>query len=188
MIVGDFYLPDIDYNLWTTCRSENHFSYLFLENLRDTILEQPINLPTRWLHDTPGNVLNLCLVDITEIIKDIDIATRLGNCDHLCLEIELIFPMSKDNMTSEKGNFYSGDYKTANSKLLKIEWNVMDDMNVEQCWSYYSENVKKIINDTIRIHMDAKKEPNPPGWTIIALSLLIRNTKLGNVLLSLEIA
>ena len=70
MIVGDFNLPEIDWNLWNTRRSENHFSYLLLENLRDNILEQPINRPTRWLHDTPGNVLDLYLVDNTEIIKD----------------------------------------------------------------------------------------------------------------------
>ena len=72
MIVGDLNLPEIDWNLWNTRRSENHL-YLFLENLIDNFLEQPINRPTRWLHDTPGNVLDLCLVDNTEIIKDIDL-------------------------------------------------------------------------------------------------------------------
>ena len=55
-----------------------------------------------------------------------------------------------------------GDYKTANSKLLEIDWNVMDDMNVEQCWNYFSENVKTVINDTIPIHKDPKKKPKPP--------------------------
>ena len=188
MIIGDFYLPEIDWNLWTTCRSENHFSYLFLENLRDNFLEQPINSPTRWLHDTPGNVLDLCLVDNTEIIKDIDITTILGNSDHLCLEIELIFPISKDNISSKKRNFYRGDYKTANSKLLEIDWNVMDEMNVEQCWNYFSENVKTVINDTSGFIRTLRRNLNPPGWTTIALSLLIRNTKLGNVILSQEIA
>ena len=56
------------------------------------------NRRTRWLHDMPGNTLDLCLVDNTEVIKDIDIITRLGNSDHLCLEIVLIFPISKDNI------------------------------------------------------------------------------------------
>ena len=27
MIVGDFNIPEIDWNLWTTCKNENHFSY-----------------------------------------------------------------------------------------------------------------------------------------------------------------
>ena len=63
-----------------------------------------VNPQTRWLHDTPGNILDLCLVDNTEIIKDIDI-TRLGNSDHLCLEIELIFPFSKDTMHNKFSKF-----------------------------------------------------------------------------------
>ena len=69
--VGDFITPEIDWNLWTTCKNENHFSYLFLENIRDNnyCLEQHINRPTRWLHDTPGNVLDLCLVDSVDIIR-----------------------------------------------------------------------------------------------------------------------
>ena len=85
-------------------------------------------------------------------------------------------------MSSKKRNFYRGDYKTTNSKLLEIDWNVMDDMNVEQCWSYFSENVKTVINYTIPIHKDPQKKPNLPGWTIIALSLLFRNTTRGNVI------
>ena len=105
MIVVDFNIPEIDWNLWTTCRNENHFSYLFLENLRDNFLEQPINRPTRWLHDTPGNVLDLCLVDNTDIIKEIDNTTRLGNSDHLCLEIELTFPETKNKISTKRRNF-----------------------------------------------------------------------------------
>ena len=124
MIVGDFNIPEIDWNLWTTCRNGNHFSYLFLENLRDNFLEQPINRPTRWLHDTPGNVLDLCLVGNTEIIKEIDITTRLGNSDHLCLEIELTFPGTKNNISTKRRNVYRGDYKTASSKLSEIDWHV----------------------------------------------------------------
>ena len=46
------------------------------------------------------------------------------NSGHLCLEIELIFPISKNNTSSKKRNFYRGDYKTANSKILEIDWNI----------------------------------------------------------------
>ena len=95
----------------------------------------------------------------------------------MCLEIELIFPISKDYISSKKRNFYRGDYKTANSKLLEIDWNVMDDMNVEQCWNYFSENVKTIINDTIPIHKDPKKKPKPPWMDNYCLKLVNKKYK-----------
>ena len=172
MIVGDFNIPEIDWNLWTTCKNENHFSYLFLENIRDNFLEQPVNRPTRWLHDTPGNVLDLCLVDSSDIIGELDITTRLGNSDHLCLEIELIFPVLTNNITTKKRNFYRGDYKTANSKLSDINWDIMEEMNVEQCWDFFSQNVKEVINDTIPLHKDPKKKPKPPWMDNYCLKLV----------------
>ena len=172
MIVGDFNIPEIDWNLWTTSKSENHFSYLFLENLRDNFLEQPITKPTRWLHDTPGNVLDLCLIDNKDIVKEMDITTRLGNSDHLCIEIELIFPVLTENISTKRRNFYRGDYKSANSKLTDINWEVMEEMNVEQCWTFFSENVKAVINDTIPIHKDPKKKPKPPWMDHFCLKLV----------------
>ena len=172
MIVGDFNIPEIDWNLWTTSKSENHFSYLFLENLRDNFLEQPITKPTRWLHDTSGNVLDLCLIDNKDIVKEMDITTRLGNSDHLCIEIELIFPVLTENISTKRRNFYRGDYKSLNSKLTDINWEVMEEMNVEQCWTFFSENVKAVINDTIPIHKDPKKKPKPPWMDHFCLKLV----------------
>ena len=52
IIMGDFNMPEINWELWTTSRSENHHSYRFLECLRDSFLEQPITHPTRWVNDT----------------------------------------------------------------------------------------------------------------------------------------
>ena len=69
LIMGDFNLPDINWELWTTSRSENHLSYKFLECLRDNFWEQTIFSPTRWVKDQPGNVLDLCVTDNPEIIK-----------------------------------------------------------------------------------------------------------------------
>ena len=42
------------------------------------------------------------------------------NSDHLCIEIELIFPVLTENISTKRRNFYRGDYKSANSKLTDI--------------------------------------------------------------------
>ena len=89
IFMGDFNM--INWELWTTSRSENHHSYRFLECLRDNFLEQPITHQTRWMNDEPGNVLDLCLIDDTDLIKNLEITTRLGNSDHLSIEVELTF-------------------------------------------------------------------------------------------------
>ena len=51
LIMGDFNPPEINWDLWTTTRSETHISYKFLECLRDNFWEQAIFSPTRWVND-----------------------------------------------------------------------------------------------------------------------------------------
>ena len=60
LIIGDFNLPEIDWDLWITSRSENHVSFNFLECVIDNFLEQAVTHPTRWVNDEPGNVIDLC--------------------------------------------------------------------------------------------------------------------------------
>ena len=157
LILGDFNLPDINWELWTTSRSENHLSNKFLECLRDNFWEQTIFSPTRWVKDQPGNVLDLCVTDNPEIIKNIEITTRLGNSDHLSIEIELTFPRKISQSYSEKRNYYKGDYISANRKLSDVDWKCMIDMDLETSWQYFSNQVSDIINETIPLH----KEINP---------------------------
>ena len=76
--MGDFNMPEINWELWTTSRSENHHSYRFLECLRDNFLEQPITHPTRWVNDEPGNVLDLCLIDDTDLITLPHLRSKTG--------------------------------------------------------------------------------------------------------------
>ena len=66
------------------------------------------------------NVFDLCLIDDTDLIKNLEITTRLGNSDHLSIEVELTFLKSEFNKDSARRNFYKGDYIKTNQKLLEI--------------------------------------------------------------------
>lgn len=38
---------------------------------------KPVTHPTVWVNDEPGNILDLCFVDNIDIIKKLEITTRL---------------------------------------------------------------------------------------------------------------
>ena len=173
LILGDFNLPEINWELWTTNRSENHLSYKFLECLRDNFWEQTILSPTRWVNDQPGNVLDLCVTDNSDIVKNLEITTRLGNSDHLSVEIELIFPKHVSQSYTEKRNFYKGDYASANEKLSSVNWACMLDMDLETSWQYFSSEVSNIVNETIPQHKELNpKKPKPPWMDKYCLKLV----------------
>lgn len=177
LIIGDFNLPEIDWDLWITSRSENHFSFNFLECVRDNFLEQPVTHPTRWVNDEPGNILDLCFVDNIDIIKKLEITTRLGNSDHLSIELDLNFHSSDNVSNVKRRNYYRGDYITANRKISEVDWCVMEDLDIEQSWAFFSDTVKEIIEGTIPIYKEPKKKSKPPWMDNYCLRLVEQKYK-----------
>ena len=50
VIAGDFNYPEIDWNTWTTAKSEEHHSHKFIDACRDAYLHQHTTQPTRHRH------------------------------------------------------------------------------------------------------------------------------------------
>ena len=125
VLVGDYNIPEIDWLSWNTIKSESHYSFKFLECLRDNYLEQLVHMPTRWRDQQPGNLLDLVLTDCEDNILNLETANHLGNSDHL--SIEFLINCSTENYVNEveKRNFYRADYVSANQKLLNENWDVL---------------------------------------------------------------
>ena len=118
VLVGDFNIPEIDWLSWNTVKSESHYSFKFLECLRDNYLEQLVQMPTRWRYQQPGNLLDLVLTDFEDSILNLESTNHLGNSDHLSLEF-LINRITENYVNDiEKRNFYRADYVSANQKKL----------------------------------------------------------------------
>ena len=71
VILGDFNYPNIDWTEWTTNHNETHPEFKFIECLRANFLSQEIMNPTRYRIGQMANILDLLLVDKSEIVNDI---------------------------------------------------------------------------------------------------------------------
>jgi endonuclease/exonuclease/phosphatase family metal-dependent hydrolase len=91
VLVGDFNMPDIDWETWTGTRKTAGF----LDAVEDALLEQLIDFPTH----IKGNCLDLVLTNIPERIFEIKEAGRLGSSDHemICLPLECKMDQKKRN-------------------------------------------------------------------------------------------
>ena len=149
IIVGDFNFPEIDWYNWMTSTNENHNSFRFLECLRDNYLEQFVNQPTRWRDLEPGNVLDLVLADSVDLINNLEITTRIGKSDHLCIEFGLDTSVDACYKGIHTKNYYRGNYIQAAEDLAKVNWNIMNEMNVIESWNYFYSNVRQVIDSCI---------------------------------------
>ena len=90
LIVGDFNLPEIQWEHWTTqIEDMNHPSNRVVDLIRDCYLYQHINQPTRQSGDNQPTVLDLVLTNEEKMVKDIHFFSPLGKSDHYVLKFNL---------------------------------------------------------------------------------------------------
>ena len=117
VILGDFNYPCIDWNEWTTLHNELHSEFQFIECLRDNYLSQEILKPTRYRLGQTANILDLLLVDKSEIVDKIKFNSGLGASHHLSYSAYLVCNPEINDSDTVKYNFHKGDYMAISEDL-----------------------------------------------------------------------
>ena len=149
LIVGDFNYPSISWEDWITPHDVNHSEFLFLECLRDNFLHQIIDKPTRFRHGQAANILDLILVDKLEIIESVEHRNNLGASDHISMLININCKPVVHSVESTKRNYYKGDYQAIRRDLSKVNWELLEELNVEDSYAYFMQNIEKIVDKNI---------------------------------------
>jgi hypothetical protein len=91
ILIGDFNLPDIDWEAGTGARRSREF----MDAAEEALLEQLVDFPTH----IKGNCLDLVLTNMPERILELSDAGRLGSSDHvmLCLTVAMQVKDSKQD-------------------------------------------------------------------------------------------
>ena len=90
VLVGDFNYSNISWKDWTTPNNYTHSEFQFIECLRDSFLNQLISQPTRYREGQRANILDLLIVDKSEIVTKVVYSSNLGASDHVCFIAELL--------------------------------------------------------------------------------------------------
>ena len=121
----------------------------------------------------PGNVLDLVLADSVDLIKDLQITTRLGKSDHLCIEVELDTSVDTYYKGIHTKNYYRGNYIQAAEELSHINWSQMGEMDMVDSWNFFYSNVRKVIDNCIPETQYKKKIR--PVWMDIYCKKLVED-------------
>ena len=97
----------------------------------------------------PGNVLDLVLADSVDLIKKVEITARLGNSNHLCIQIELDTSIDACYKGIHSRNYYRGNYIQAAEDLSLVDWSLMNNMDIIDSWDIFYCNIRKVIDKCI---------------------------------------
>ena len=125
VIVGDFNIPQIDWELEVAHAPSTHYSHAFLETIRDSFLFQHVCHPTRFrLGETP-NVLDLVITNEEGMVRNLDHIPGLGSSDHVVLKFTLVCYAMVD---SSPPPYHSiTDYALLTKTLSSYDWNRIDN-------------------------------------------------------------
>ena len=167
VIVGDFNYPSINWDLLNGNPQERDF----LEILSEKHLHQHVSFPT---HNS-GNILDLVLSSCPNLIHSVEEIGKLGNSDHLAIEI-LIQAQTVSHMRKHKHwNFSKAKFQDMKVELASIPWSDHLQGDIESDWASF----KKTFLDTCEKYIPKKsqREMKQPPWFNHEILRLVRQKR-----------
>ena len=161
-ILGDFNFPAIKWQGGWTGDKDNEL----IECFRDAFLMQMVSKPTRTRVGQTCNILDLVIINDVSLISDIEHGSPIGKSDHetlfFTLYVEIV--QSTDINDEYVYDLSKGDYKKMRMNLRDLDWNVMLNGDVDQCWNV----IKGELQEAMRVCIPkVKKRINTnmtPRW------------------------
>ena len=136
IFIGDFNLPEIDWNNYSAPNKYTNILNICLEKG----FEQLVDFPT---HDK-GNILDLVLTNSPHLIQNIIDCGKIGSSDHCLLSIEILSSYKETNNTSERFNWKWADFDSISEGLNAINWREnLYIRSTEEAWRFFCN----ILND-----------------------------------------
>ena len=116
--MGDFNLPDINWNLFTCGSISNtNFSFKFLECLHDCFINQMVDSPTRIGICQRRYILDLVLLSIDDHISNVNVGSLIGRSDHCTNTFNIDLHPITEECKFKRYMYDKGNYKEMNKYL-----------------------------------------------------------------------
>ena len=155
LIIGDFNLPNIDWNNYTCDKK----SQKFVDTIENKFFSQLIDFPTH----VKGNILDLAITDIPDKVVNIESVGNLGSSDHSILRFDFMLSIQINETIEKIDDWNKADIDGFNDFLCNIDWNCdMNDMTADEAWLFFRKKVdegKNLFVPTIE-----RRKKHRPRW------------------------
>ena len=166
VIVGDFNLPEINWNTLSASGGIESTSHKFLTVTQDKFLLQHVDFPTNYTTRKDGTITKTCidlmLTNKPELIGSVRSLGHLGASKHVILEAELILPCTQNASEELVPDYQRANFHTIRDNLSAVDWNILNNYNTEESWEHFKEKVTAIIDSGVP--KKRRRWSNRPLW------------------------
>ncbi|RMB92461.1 hypothetical protein DUI87_31103 [Hirundo rustica rustica] len=140
VLVGDFNLPDI---CWELNTAERRQSRKFLECMEDNFLSQLVGEPTRG-----RTVLDLLFANRDGLVGDVVVGGRLGQNDHETIEFPIFGEIRRNTNKTLTLDFRAADLGLFRRLIQSLPWEAaLKHKGVEESWACFKTEILKAQPD-----------------------------------------
>jgi hypothetical protein len=149
ILIGDFNLPDINWNAGTGARRSRDF----LDATEEAMLEQLVDFPTHG----KGNCLDLVLTNMPERILELSDAGRLGSSDHVMLCLTVAMQDKDFKQDRPRLNWRKADWSAMRQGLAAMDWSTaLHGRSVHDMWAIFRKEVESEVKKNVPIRKERK--------------------------------
>ena len=182
LIMGDFNLPEINWEQQATSMSTEHVTTRFIECIRDGFLFQHVKQPTHYSGpDQTSNILDLVMTNEEGMIDEIEYDVPIGNSHHVTLKWTLNCYKERTVSKIDKYSYDKGNYEEIRRKLGSIDWTTdLANKSVDEMWLFILNSITSAVRQyiphrAIKLGNDIRRRR--PVWMNDTLLARIRKKK-----------
>lgn len=172
-IIGDFNLPTINWENWTTPHGEDSKEERFLDAIRDSFLYQHIDEPTRCRGTDDPSTIDLIFTCEQNQVQNLQYLSPLGKSDHSVLSFTFDC-YSERKANSKRYTYDAVDYTILRQFLSTNDWSneLQENINgksVNQSWKLFKDKILELRNRFVPLketdcqHWNKRKGAIPIG-------------------------
>ena len=166
--MGDFNYGKIHWENGTVEGPDDSEQAKFLEATYDALLYQHVTFPTRYREPCIPSRLDLVFTKEEGMIDEVIANDPLGKSDHLVLTWELQvrnLEKSEKEGSSCRRNFRKGDYASMRASLQSVDWQILDDEDVNEIWDSIRNIITEHIQRFVPKHKKKRVKRTAPWWS-----------------------
>ena len=182
LILGDFNMPEIDWNNLTTRNKFNEGLNTpdeFVNALQVNGLYQHVDQVTRARGSNQPSLLDLFVTSRRDNVDRVQVLAPLGRSDHGIIHAEVLFPSHKftrnDTPLQKRWNFAKGDYDKARELARNTDWNqLLQGKPCDQQYNQFVEVLHIIRGECVPSKQKAKQNHDNKKWFTNEASRLVK--------------
>ena len=169
LIMGDFNFPHIQWEDGFVEGSAESEAAQFFDVTQDLLLHQHVTCNTRFREGNAPSRLDLLFSNKDHLVEELQTSQPLGKSDHIVLSWKCIYEQehSKDRTRTDREgrfDFRKGKYKEMSERLGKIDWTILEDMEVQAVWNYIQQSLLESIKLFVPSARRKRKGKLTPWW------------------------